>query len=541
MLALVSAAAVLSQLANQFTRAEFNGTAGTSAAGQYYLGTGKYVKVNSLDVEASCTTNSVQVTFAEMSSEFTCSVENCQTAKTWTDSKGNLVSCIKGKMGAEEQLAGTDDNFCVAIIGDAATLTTNAVAVTSPTITAPQYIKAFGKSTFAFFVLYDLAGCASVTLIWNARSKDPADGFCVTQADTQVPNDADEIPDYSNAAAALPRHSMMNFVADTKYLPMTTGTGPANRGTNMWTLDLGAAPMVQLSCLGVYLTSMDATSCPDVREGTDLASPSVAVYLMDTFDCNAFTDPRQGQEILPVGLLGNTEADRQVFASCCALDSLNSCNSKLLANGENACTWANSRSTCYPLYSSTTIDLTGMVGLKDTVTFQSAHMYRPLSTNVADETLTRDYYDGSATRRWNLVVANNFATPGCDLFASTSFISSATGGLCEPSSRRVCDAAEATCGQTLIDETTPIYWDAGRARTSPAAALEVIAEDKFKTCNCLKQREVCYRKNGCVSTKKYQLILMNCLDQGCGNYCNSAGALQLSLVSVLLVIAATLF
>ena len=100
----------------------------------------------------------------------------------------------------------------------------------------------------------------------------------------------------------------------------------------------------------------------------------------------------------------------------------------------------------------------------------------------------------------------------------------------------LCDATELACSKAQPADY-PRYWEQVAPKSE---VLELFAEDKYQTCNCLKQKEICYRKNGCLSTKKYELILQNCVEAGCGTVCNSAGVVHLSVTVALIALLAIL-
>ena len=97
--------------------------------------------------------------------------------------------------------------------------------------------------------------------------------------------------------------------------------------------------------------------------------------------------------------------------------------------------------------------------------------------------------------------------------------------------QQTCEAQTNMCLATDPAEY-PRFWNL-------AADTFEVREDlneNYKVCNCLKEKEVCYRGGGCMSTKRYQLILQNCLEAGCGNYCNSGGQIAVSLFTIALIV-----
>ena len=102
----------------------------------------------------------------------------------------------------------------------------------------------------------------------------------------------------------------------------------------------------------------------------------------------------------------------------------------------------------------------------------------------------------------------------------------------------LCDGVEETCFATDLYKY-PRYW---RQNEPDATLKDVLEKSEYKTCNCLKQKEICYRKNGCLSSKRYELILQNCLEAGCGDFCNSSGSVMgLNLAALLVAVIALMF
>eukprot|EP01059_Diplonema_ambulator_P021014 TRINITY_DN349_c0_g1_i1.p1 TRINITY_DN349_c0_g1~~TRINITY_DN349_c0_g1_i1.p1 ORF type:complete len:492 (+),score=142.30 TRINITY_DN349_c0_g1_i1:53-1528(+) len=465
-----------------------------SSSGNVTLGTGRYVKVN-----------------------------------TWTSG----TSCATLK---------------VAYTDGTSTYESDALVAAGISELTPFYYKSHGLPEREFAIAYTVTGSGSCTIAFNARVSTPETLSCVLDADLMVQLQGSGAVEGRNDS--LPRHEQRMYVRESMTIPNNNSmVSVAEANANVKFFNLGSGPQVQIGCIQVYTTpsqyytASENPTCRAEQSSTDAMydSSTQNIYLKDAYDCNAFTDASMG-DILAVGLFGDTAEARDVYGQCCSKTNAADCYSlwapDLSGGVSRACFWAESTTTCYPEYSAKFVDVTGIVGVKDTVTFASPEVYSPRSTYVSNSESLGDGFQGVAARRWWLMVENNIATTfptECGLTATVSYVSTTTGGQCEPSSRRLCDNSHSACTAAPLTGTTPVFWESWKD------GAVAITDDKFHLCNCLKEKEVCYRKGGCTSTKKYQLILQNCLDQGCGNYCNSGAGVVASLVmSVLAVLVVML-
>eukprot|EP01064_Diplonema_japonicum_P011681 TRINITY_DN1911_c0_g4_i1.p1 TRINITY_DN1911_c0_g4~~TRINITY_DN1911_c0_g4_i1.p1 ORF type:complete len:508 (+),score=144.75 TRINITY_DN1911_c0_g4_i1:40-1524(+) len=488
----------LSCLALSLGATQHDYTQTVSGTGTILLGTGRYVKVNTWTSGSACATMKVQ----------------------YTEVNGTTIF--------------ESDNLSAASIS----------------ATTPYYFKSHGTPDRTFSMAYTVTSVGTCSLAFNARVKRPEDLHCINDADLlQEMQGGGHIPGQSDEG--FPRHHQRLYSRETTTVPSNSSSSSLvaeDADTSIVYFGLGIGPMLEMSCLHAFTTPSQyyAAGVNDVcraqMTGTDAVHASVQhnVYIKEGYDCNAFTDATRGNT-LAVGLFGNDETERAVYGTCCSMTNASTCNSVwTLVSGTNtrACFWVEAEGTCYPEYSSTLVDMQGLVGLNDTLNIASSEVHKPKSTYVTDPDLLADAYQGVTARRWWLVVQNTVAVAApleCGTTVTVSYISTTTGGQCEPSSRNLCDNTMATCmALPTVETTTPVYWEAA----IPAA--DAIRNDKFHTCNCLKQKEVCYRKGGCISTKKYQLILQNCLDQGCGDYCNSGAGLVASLAMTIFAVLAVM-
>ena len=288
-------------------------------------------------------------------------------------------------------------------------------------------------------------------------------------------------------------------------------------------MDLGGGPILDIECLYVHTTPLvSSTRCAAGQVGH--AALNFRVNIIEMYGCNAFTFSPNNDQILGVGLLGENVQERAQYSRCCPMTNATSCSSvqfsRVRENSfqrENihACRWINEE--CLPTYSMTTTDVTPVVGTREKISLQSHAVHIARSTVISDKRLMEARYQGVSARRWFLQVINEqiqgSPTGMCDQVVTTSFISTTTGGLCEPSGRQMCETRAAQC-RTSPAPRDNAMWFAAKADNNSTWPLE-----KFSTCNCLKEKEVCYRKSGCLATKRYQLILQNCLEAGCGDFC----------------------
>ncbi|KAJ9447755.1 hypothetical protein DIPPA_30884 [Diplonema papillatum] len=511
--ALAASASVAQDLVTEIESGWFLGASGVFSV---YLGTGRQATVS--DVASTIVPNCLGGALPELEVR----------VKYAPKAMGSSGVCIPVRRGSEECVWVTNTTDPA---GDFVRGPVVVAGVTSPFVAA-------GGDVFEFFGEYavNVPVCvpgpsgSTVSLSWTASVTNPADGFCVQPQDSQVIS-GDDAPaiDYFATDAELPRHSSRKFVAETRYVPGlntiavpptfcfarpacvdTSGcaanevclNGCCKTGSQM-VYDLGLGPQMDISCLNVF-SSPAVVSAP---AGCTPSTDAYALTLVDAVDCNEFshmlTPPYNG---------------------CCPIKSAEECdNFEASATATNrVCMWAAGR--CHPTISMHTVDLKTDAVLTDkqsVFSFSSSSMNGPRSEYVQlDDHVFDPSNDNVGNRRWFLKytlldLPTDPSTGACDKFVTLSFKSTTTGGLCEPSSRSFCDGQAETCMRTNPLEY-PRYW---RWSENAAEVRSDYLDDEYKTCNCLKQKEICYRKNGCVSTKRYQLILMNCLDQGCGNWC----------------------
>eukprot|EP01061_Rhynchopus_euleeides_P031976 TRINITY_DN529_c0_g2_i1.p1 TRINITY_DN529_c0_g2~~TRINITY_DN529_c0_g2_i1.p1 ORF type:complete len:550 (+),score=236.57 TRINITY_DN529_c0_g2_i1:80-1651(+) len=510
-------------LANvQYTHTK-NVVAGVS---QFYLGIGRYAKVNSLTIPAGAT---VQVGYESIVGEtvidVNCTATRCTNQETFSiNNPRNAQATCKVKDSTELPIT---DVSCVLIMGDGNLQVSNDIteAVTPET---PYYFKSTGFEKRHFFI--QINATAAGTLLFNARVKSPEDLYCVEKTDIEAFYEGEQYPQPSDSLvrtstsvpAVSPNVSVMN---------------------NYRAFDLGISSAIELGCLHVFTTPLvnlsTVAECKKSEYGTDFAEDLVTntlltVSLRDTYPCTIHTNTTSDLDayLLPVGLFGDTETQRSLLNTCCKKYTAVDCQAVNLQMSDT-CLWNHQDEVCYPNYHSTSRDLKRFVGLNTshTRTFQALRANTPKSSLVADRDIVVRQYQVQNERKWHLIVENPL-TEGCSQAVDVSFTKTNTGGICEPSARKMCDMREQQCIKSQgINQASPwpVFWDFSNKD-----------DDEYKTCNCLKQKEVCYRKNGCLSTKKYELILQNCLEAGCQNYCNSGAPLQLSMAALLLALSAML-
>jgi len=194
----------------------------------------------------------------------------------------------------------------------------------------------------------------------------------------------------------------------------------------------------------------------------------------------------------------------------------------------------------------------GVLGVNtDDFSFASYAVNGPKSSYVVQDTELLGGWTGATNRRWFLRLKNNYGSSAdvCPITITASFRSNTNGGTCEPGSRQQCDETEVKCMHNrhsavadIVNSVDPKfvqYWHPFKTGDHEHPGNHKHLVDKnYQVCNCLKEKEICLRKTGCVSTKRYQLVLQNCYESGCGNFCNPASALRAGLGSLLAAAAA---
>eukprot|EP01061_Rhynchopus_euleeides_P031975 TRINITY_DN529_c0_g1_i1.p1 TRINITY_DN529_c0_g1~~TRINITY_DN529_c0_g1_i1.p1 ORF type:complete len:537 (+),score=200.54 TRINITY_DN529_c0_g1_i1:55-1665(+) len=408
----------------------------------------------------------------------------------------------------------------------------------SPLGTTLDY-KGHGTDKYQWFLEYILdadittAGCS---LTANGKAYAPEEGFCVAPVDTEWKSDS---VTYFASGAELPRHIGDNYLISTKAVGGDLENGSLSTTDPSVTFgywDLGLGPRIELSCLRVYTTpsQVAGSGCEALQTGYGAAAGGSSPSLWG-FDLMVAPDCRN-----PAG-----------SEFCCALSTKDSCQTQTDSNGVG-CVWVDfgiaqvedspRQAECYSANDVRYIDLkdSGVIGKTgEQFVFDSDRANTPDSSLITRPHEKDLGWNTVQNNRWLLRYQNKDTAPSttCPAAVTVSTISHTTGGICEPSARALCDATEAKCGsanQTLY----PRYW---RQNDLVSEVSGILAKDEYLTCNCLKQKEICYRKNGCLSTKKYELILQNCLEAGCGNYCNSPAAqVGVSMVALLFAFAALL-
>eukprot|EP01060_Flectonema_neradi_P008026 TRINITY_DN1572_c10_g1_i1.p1 TRINITY_DN1572_c10_g1~~TRINITY_DN1572_c10_g1_i1.p1 ORF type:complete len:591 (+),score=103.89 TRINITY_DN1572_c10_g1_i1:64-1773(+) len=507
---------------------------------QFYLGVGRMVKFDHMQLDvAACaaTTATLKVKYVELPIEdFECTPEECQREAIKGVETTSGV-CVRTRMGYD--YATTGPELCTAIKYRPDLNDTNPVTWwSSPDILAsavasrphaPYYYKTHGKALFKIFLEYEYPltdTCTSrLTARWIVRAMTPGEEHCVTESDAGVPLELDSFYDYSTERAAQPRHAGTVFKKDTTVLSTKYVDDPVveHWDQNIHYVDLGRGPIVDLECLHVHTTPLvQSATCQPGQVGH--IANNIRVNVLELYGCNAFTySPTNGQ-LLGVGLFGENEKERTAYSRCCTQTNSTSCSSvqftrmaenSFITENVHACMWMEDE--CLPTYSMTTTDVTSVVGTREKISLQSHAVHSARSTLISDKGLVEARYQGVSARRWFLQLINEniqgSAIGMCDQVVTTSFISATTGGICEPSARQMCEMRAAECRTKPAPRDNAMWW-AAKADSNSTWPLE-----KYSTCNCLKEKEACYRKNGCLATKKYQLILQNCLEEGCGDYC----------------------
>jgi hypothetical protein len=316
-----------------------------------------------------------------------------------------------------------------------------------------------------------------------------------------------------------------------------------------------------------------------------LMGANVTVDVLDVFDCNAYTmwtDPEGAK----VKTASNPSIYTDPFYSrnlCCFQTTARDCAAQryggpatdlngherynAATGGWHACWWNPQNEMCYPADTLSTRSLKEVVGSTETYTIQSGHVNLPQSSYVVQEGELKGGFQGNQMRRWFLRVGNHMRlnSPNslsnptghvsnthihngglatatsitCPLSVTVSYKSNTHGGTCEPSGRNMCDAQADACTRKFgwAVRNGLQFWKKDEKEEHALDKNEKI----YNGCNCLKEKEICYRNVGCTSTKKYQLILQNCYDQKCGDYCNSAGSARATLLMVLAAVVLAIF
>jgi len=362
-----------------------------------------------------------------------------------------------------------------------------------------------------------------------ARSDDEQQGFGNSESkvryESVVPGNLHQYPflnvthnnSYFAEHADLPMNPDAKFIMEDLFVAGPSGSEKST--SHYW--NLGASPQIDFSCLMVWLTAAgkaDQPECQAVQKdvGSD-AKGDWSFNLIEVSDC---------------GIAPYPESD------CCAMRK-EECS---LPNsvGKNLCWWNAQEKQCYETPKQK-IDLrTRGQGSNDNL--DSTTMMHSVISNevngaqsswVTDIAAIQRGIQGYNRKRWffELEMNDKPATGRCEWSATVSFASHTTGGVCEPTTRSRCDTQADACFANNYPVTAwPRFW---RHYETPTKIVADHSEALYKQCNCLKQKEVCYRQGGCYTTKKYQMILENCNDIGCGNWCNSAGAAQWSFAALL--------
>eukprot|EP01062_Namystynia_karyoxenos_P031340 TRINITY_DN2324_c0_g1_i2.p1 TRINITY_DN2324_c0_g1~~TRINITY_DN2324_c0_g1_i2.p1 ORF type:complete len:607 (+),score=203.46 TRINITY_DN2324_c0_g1_i2:119-1939(+) len=433
----------------------------------------------------------------------------------------------------------------------------------------PLIFKSHGLEEVDFYFEYwaQASGTTAVTasFSFDARAASPADYFCVKPNETESIKDG-KVPTVDRAVARLPRHQGFQFVIDHGEVAGNVGnTGSVGNGLNYYYYDLGRGPQIDLSCLNVYVTptnmpSNPAHPCGDGQYGWDsIRTPGVRpiapnasatplaepydVDLVDSFDCDAYTMWSQSDALTVAGgtaLIGhniaspsnhlNTTAAFFSRSVCCFQMDPQACADQVFndypRNGSQACWWNPQNRKCYPADTMSALSLRdGPLGSNDSLSVASAFVHGPRSTGVVQRGELNADWTGVTNRRWFLRITNKAsfgpttAPDTCALSTMVSYESTTTGGVCEPGGRLQCDRQEVRCfdkyGSDIVWGMQ--YWKQFMQFTDSGSGS---FGKLYRPCNCLKEKEICYRQVGCLSTKRYQLILQNCLEAGCGNFCN---------------------
>eukprot|EP01065_Artemidia_motanka_P029206 TRINITY_DN3528_c2_g1_i1.p1 TRINITY_DN3528_c2_g1~~TRINITY_DN3528_c2_g1_i1.p1 ORF type:complete len:641 (+),score=245.15 TRINITY_DN3528_c2_g1_i1:100-2022(+) len=451
---------------------------------------------------------------------------------------------------------------------------------------SPFVFKAHGRDEVDFYVEYwtdrgDQQGTpggnqplVNISLSFTVQATNPSESFCVKPDDLLMEMDgfdADKILNRVDGALnQIPRHQGFQFQIDnTATIASASSNDSWHHGINYHYWDLGRGPQIDLSCLNVYSTmallpysakqactdamyGIDSlgttTAAPNIMPNNTFEGTNLTIDLVDTFDCDAYTKWSDSS----IGLRSAENPANQTSPyfsrdQCCFQSTSLACASLKFTEpvraGGQACWWNHENQMCYPVDSMSTLSLKGMLGVQDAITVASAQVHGPRSSYVVQEDELAAGFMGQTMRRWFLRVGNQMElekTGGnvgntnysCPLAVTVSYMSNTNGGVCEPGGRQLCDAQAERCVLTYGNALSQgqQYWK--------LQETGVTSDSDYRACNCLKEKEICYRKIGCSSTKRYQLILQNCYDQGCGDYCNSGAGLRASLIAIAVAVAA---
>lgn len=437
-------------------------------------------------------------------------------------------------------------------------------------------------------------GLVSASLSFTARVEDPTDYFCFTKDDTRMPYShrdpvedpfLDDTPNKDDAETEIPRHAGFQYMVDRpRVISSASGNDSFYLGVNYRYWDLGTGPQVDVNCVNVWATTTDVpysstAACTNSQYGWDQMgwnnkvallgnlsnqqAANLTVDVLDVFDCNAYT-MWTDDKYANVKYHNNPTNITDPYYTrnlCCYQTNARTCAGQRFGHdvghgwddwdervGQPACFWNPQNEMCYPLDTLAIRSLKETVGSKETYTLQSGHVHLPRSSYVVQRGELMGGHTGNTMRRWFLRVGNHMRMNEwsmrdkvtCPLSVLVSYKSNTHGGTCEPSGRNMCDrqADECTKKYGWAVRNAFQFWKMG---DDQGAAVFENNEKRYNGCNCLKEKEICYRNVGCTSTKKYQLILQNCYDQQCGDYCNSAGSARAALFMVVSAVAAALF
>eukprot|EP01062_Namystynia_karyoxenos_P031339 TRINITY_DN2324_c0_g1_i1.p1 TRINITY_DN2324_c0_g1~~TRINITY_DN2324_c0_g1_i1.p1 ORF type:complete len:707 (+),score=229.93 TRINITY_DN2324_c0_g1_i1:145-2265(+) len=293
-----------------------------------------------------------------------------------------------------------------------------------------------------------------------------------------------------------------------------------------------------------------------------------SLNLVDAFDCSVYTDPTKFPADPLRAFRSQTYADMGfpctnsgcLWEQCCQQTEKTPCMAITstipgTTTVVNQCVWADTFGKCMPAVGRHAVNVKPIVGINGDFTFAASIGNMEISSYVSLADIVREGYFGSGNRRWLLEYTNNYgkSTQPCLQAVTLGYKGTVNGGICEPAGRQFCDARADACATWNVDNpatdtsTYPRFWSAFRdlrqdvhtrsdtqvTTTDSNGNVHTITRTtvvtttfpdtpskRYRTCNCLKEKEICYRQVGCLSTKRYQLILQNCLEAGCGNFCN---------------------
>eukprot|EP00756_Hemistasia_phaeocysticola_P015375 Hpha_TRINITY_DN15409_c0_g6::TRINITY_DN15409_c0_g6_i1::g.176007::m.176007 len=263
----------------------------------------------------------------------------------------------------------------------------------------------------------------------------------------------------------------------------------------------------------------------DEHHAVTTRQETYGLHLIETVQCSAATDPTITGDIsnyLKISRFSDAGYDAALWTTCCQQTTQDACGD--IESGDvKQCIWVNKNyldttGQCLPAVSSTAVDLKRQVGVNKPFSYLSSIAAQPLSAYI----LQRELNDAGLfglNRQWVLQYANNYGTKAqpCTQCVTIGFKSNTHGGVCEPAGKQFCEAQMDKCVVTPRDQW-PGFWALKNGQTD-LTTLSSEDDGRYRICNCLKQKENCYRNVGCTSTKRYQLILQNCYEVGCGNTC----------------------